>query len=707
MSAYTTTLDDTSFRLATVELVSSVENNKNEPRIPSVTLTTHRISDATTPTYYALSYTWGPPRANAPGFVQSDDWPILLNGEPFCVPTNLYDALLHICEYCPRKPIWIDALCINQSNMPERQLQVSAMNRIYSGASTVLIWLGKPFPQLQLGLEVADRIGERATLETKRIIWNQRYDVCTNLDAMERTYGLTPFTSAEAEALITLFESHWFARVWVIQEVALAKEVGVFYGDGILPFNKIGATAGFLHLSCLAIAISHEATRARGNSDVDPMDGFIYQAERIHILREWCIGERSTWLDVLPLIDFTAGIEDEHPINSPERGGTAGLILLKLLLWTIGFRATDQRDIVYGLWGILQHMANAQGVDMPSYLRPNYDITAAELLQTVASEILKTSDTLMLLTLVKGPSRRVTEGLPSWCPDFSPIMDSHPLCGTKFKSVAHVNAGGYMKAMLEQPLLGVEGAALHLKGVSLGTVELIGEPFEEVRVAKIEGWIKIMSCMDQVYLPTGQSSVEAFWRTLIHDQDLTSRPAKLPQPDNFRDTILIIMLRRLQKVFKVSGTEAVTALLGSWGDIDKVAERCPGEIYGTSYLKSYCIWAGLLPETESQHPPPSEGVAAWTQARYAGMAVFELLLGGTLFFRRIALISGGHLAHASDSVSAKDEVWIVSGCPSPLVLRKFGEGKDQYSLISEAYVHGVMNGEAIIDDVEWQDITLV
>jgi hypothetical protein len=105
MSAYTSTLDDTSFRLATVELVSGVENNKNEPQIPSVTLTTYQISADTTPSYNALSYTWGPPRRNAPGFVQSDDWPILLNGEAFCVKTNLYDALLHLCQYCPQKPV--------------------------------------------------------------------------------------------------------------------------------------------------------------------------------------------------------------------------------------------------------------------------------------------------------------------------------------------------------------------------------------------------------------------------------------------------------------------------------------------------------------------------------------------------------------------------------------------------------------------------
>ncbi|KAM6505535.1 hypothetical protein FSOLCH5_013711 [Fusarium solani] len=444
MSAYTSTLDDTSFRLATVELVSGVENNKNEPQIPSVALTTYQISADTTPSYNALSYTWGPPRRNAPGFVQSDDWPILLNGEAFCVKTNLYDALLHLCQYCPQKPVWIDALCINQSNMAERQPQVSAMDRIHNGASTVLIWLGKPSAKLQLGLEIADRVGELAMREAKRIISNQRYDLSLSLGDMKRNYGLEPFTLDEADGLVTLFESYWFSRVWVIQEVALAKEVGVFYGDEILSYDKIGATATFLHLTGLSIAVTTLVSIARGDGSVDTLDEVhIYQAERIQLPREWCRGERSNWLDVLPLIDFLAGIEDDQLINRPGKGGSAGLILLKLLLWTVGFRATDQRDVVYGLWGILQHMANAQGVDMPRHLQPNYDITAAELLETVARETLEASGTLMLLTLVKDPSRRKTQGLPSWCPDFSPILDRHPLCGPKFKFVAKVNAGGH------------------------------------------------------------------------------------------------------------------------------------------------------------------------------------------------------------------------------------------------------------------------
>jgi hypothetical protein len=55
----------------------------------------------------------------------------------------------------------------------------------------------------------------------------------------------------------------------------------------------------------------------------------------------------------------------------------------------------------------------------------------------------------------------------------------------------------------------------------------------------------------------------------------------------------------------------------------------------------------------------------------------------------------GHLGTANESASPGDEAWILSGGSVPLVLRVVRDG--HYRLISEAYVHGVMHGEAVLD----------
>jgi hypothetical protein len=38
--------------------------------------------------------------------------------------------------------LWIDALCINQANIDERNHQVGQMDRIYKDAEEVVIWVG-------------------------------------------------------------------------------------------------------------------------------------------------------------------------------------------------------------------------------------------------------------------------------------------------------------------------------------------------------------------------------------------------------------------------------------------------------------------------------------------------------------------------------------------------------------------------------------
>lgn len=59
------------------------------------------------------------------------------------VTPNLGRALPHL--RLPDKPrmIWIDAICVNQENLPERSRQVQRMADIYQLASRVVVWLGE------------------------------------------------------------------------------------------------------------------------------------------------------------------------------------------------------------------------------------------------------------------------------------------------------------------------------------------------------------------------------------------------------------------------------------------------------------------------------------------------------------------------------------------------------------------------------------
>lgn len=88
------------------------------------------------PQYEALSYVWGKPNNVSP---------ILLNGRVWNVTANLELALRHFRRYekGEHRTLWVDALCINQGDIPERNQQVSIMRDIYNGAQDVLVWLGE------------------------------------------------------------------------------------------------------------------------------------------------------------------------------------------------------------------------------------------------------------------------------------------------------------------------------------------------------------------------------------------------------------------------------------------------------------------------------------------------------------------------------------------------------------------------------------
>jgi hypothetical protein len=114
-----------SFRLLTI--VSNPEIHSPSPSI-SVELTTHDLH--TTPSFNALSFTWGHPYQNDNGkYADASHDPfvkITCNGKEIEITQNLFDGLYALKDKQERH-LWVDALCINQANLPERAAQVSLM----------------------------------------------------------------------------------------------------------------------------------------------------------------------------------------------------------------------------------------------------------------------------------------------------------------------------------------------------------------------------------------------------------------------------------------------------------------------------------------------------------------------------------------------------------------------------------------------------
>lgn len=135
---------------------------------------------------------------------------ILCNGRTMNVYQNLYDALLQLRKSCPGD-YWIDAICINQGDLLERNQQVQIMDQIYGCAETVTVWLGVCPDVLASAM---------AKIEQKKGILPKS--------------GYSKVLSQISEVMVTvpyLLSRRYFSRLWVLQEICLAKRLELFIGE--------------------------------------------------------------------------------------------------------------------------------------------------------------------------------------------------------------------------------------------------------------------------------------------------------------------------------------------------------------------------------------------------------------------------------------------------------------------------------------------
>jgi hypothetical protein len=87
------------------------------------------------PTYEALSYVWGEDSDSLSRHISC-------SGVEIPITRNCYDALRTLHRHFGVRSIWVDAICINQDNVEEKEHQIPLMRDIYGSARRVFIWLG-------------------------------------------------------------------------------------------------------------------------------------------------------------------------------------------------------------------------------------------------------------------------------------------------------------------------------------------------------------------------------------------------------------------------------------------------------------------------------------------------------------------------------------------------------------------------------------
>ena len=142
--------------------------------------------------FFAVSYCWGdaPPTKT-----------IRLQRTRQRITTNLYRGLQRIRSRRRVLYLWIDSICICQSDVAERSKQVSMMLDIYSKARHVIAWLGEK-----------DLYGPIVSSEYRRLPARIAKDI-------------------RAGDPLLLAARPWASRIWVQQEIWAAKSIILKWHD--------------------------------------------------------------------------------------------------------------------------------------------------------------------------------------------------------------------------------------------------------------------------------------------------------------------------------------------------------------------------------------------------------------------------------------------------------------------------------------------
>jgi hypothetical protein len=187
------------------------------------------------PKYDALSYTWG--LAINPVTAHILDPSSKQHQAEIQIGLNLACALQDLRYHDQPRILWVDAVCINQSDIEERNAQVKRMGMIYSLAQKVVIWLGPEADDSKHAISTLSYFGNQIEYFTDERLGDS--PGATEPQWWKPGYPL-PYDERTWSSLIALFCRPWFNRVWVLQEALLAnKKAVVQCGDAFCPWTTL------------------------------------------------------------------------------------------------------------------------------------------------------------------------------------------------------------------------------------------------------------------------------------------------------------------------------------------------------------------------------------------------------------------------------------------------------------------------------------
>lgn len=303
------------------------------------------------------------------------------------------------------RTIWIDAICIDQSNDQERAQQVALMSEVYSAAETVNIWLGSYDLTTQLAFQIIrdihnyqNRICAGGTkciclgtahtmiesdfqrLDKDFSNLHERMDAITTFhvqrESAEVRTRLRPIMYSHYLLISELFRNPWFKRVWVLQEVINSKRAILHCGMKSILWKEL--------------------------IEVDEhRNGYVPHLEPLYRLPEiWIHLGKLRNPEIFPSVRGT----DEEQIQPAQELG-----ILDVVLETLELNATDPRDKIFALLSFGQETSIIS--QLPKLIAPDYTKSVERVFADFTRWWIKEHKSLRILSMIHGNLGRTWQAM--------------------------------------------------------------------------------------------------------------------------------------------------------------------------------------------------------------------------------------------------------------------------------------------------------
>ncbi|KAK8000042.1 hypothetical protein PG990_012642 [Apiospora arundinis] len=709
-----------------IRLISIASGSFDDPLVCTLKRHTTPIEEQE---FEALSYCWGDLqdtvtiilRHDHTGLPNPDSERRGDDEQTFNITKSLNLALRHLRRQDRERVIWIDALCINQGSIRERNYAIPFMVDVYRYASSVVVFLGeenktKNFTRIWQLMAMLRSTIEKALPEAGMSgPLTPQHDIQGFVDCL--TLG-SKDGKPESENLFRVhlslaaedfFEFPWFQRVWVVQEVMNAKRAIVYCGGQEREWIDI------LVFFCTAVKNSRSYAGAlSGNLDLrDRLPPFL-------------------WTRLLAA--QRGQHQKEGDIPSPPR-----LPLLEVLTRGRAFAATDPRDKIFALLSFGEETQNIEA--LPSRLKPDYAKSSSDVWKDVTRQWIIDHQSLDILGirheevdknnqiaqktvyisaqnqpgLSNAESRFLIERPPSDHPSWALWHAEHPESAKTalFRLIQPLSACQIPidVKLLDQP---ADSAMLSLRGVYIDHIKSVQWPFKRWNFSESD--IRQFNYHTQPPASV-EDGIPIAWAAVLGavqgmgeenaQQIKVKFPKELQIPLIPVAFIEALICRRFKQRFKLDGTdESIIDLVGSLSGLKLGDGSIPGDS-GDS-----CVSPAKSVEAGSDIEAMSHFAAHWAQSRCdpemrwipePAAGVFRKLAkhGNSRKFTEMCEFAEGRCFFQAKNgpfglcpqdTRPDDIVVTLSGGRTPYVLRQLhGEGdttqSQHWELVGECYVH--------------------